>query len=68
MYLSQNVSMAMTGSKMQRGVISSVHHVNASAPHDEHVNDATPPFPARPVEGAESMVITKKTQRMFKLS
>lgn len=47
---------------MQWGVISTVHHVNTSASHDEHVNDATPPFPACPVEGAEAVVVTKTTR------
>lgn len=42
---------------MQRGVVPAVHHVDASASHDEHVHDAAPPFPAGPVEGAEAMVV-----------
>lgn len=53
--------MAVTGGEVQRGVIATVHDVNAGAPHDEHVNDAAPALPARPVEGAESMVVTEVT-------
>lgn len=60
-YLSYDVSVAMTGSEMQRGVIATVHDVNTGAPHDEHVHNAASALPARPVEGAESMVITEKT-------
>lgn len=59
-YLSYDVSVAVTGSEMQRGVIAAVHDVNAGAPHDEHVNNAASALPARPVEGAESMVITEE--------
>lgn len=61
LYLSQDVSVAVTGSEMQRGVVATVHDVNAGAPHDEHVDDATPSLPACPVEGAESMVVTGVT-------
>lgn len=53
--------MAVTGSEMQRGVIAAVHDVNTGAPHDEHVNNAASALSARPVEGAESMVIAEKT-------
>lgn len=60
-YLSQDVSVAVTGSEMQRGVVATVHDVNTGAPHDEHVDDATPSLPACPVEGAESMVVTGVT-------
>lgn len=48
---------------MQRGVIATVHDVNTGAPHDEHVNNAAPALPARPVEGAESMVVTEITSQ-----
>lgn len=67
-YLSHDVSMSVAGGEMQWGVISAVHHVNTSASHDEHVNNAAPPFPACPVEGAEAMVITntQDTQRRWK--
>lgn len=59
-YLGYDVSVAMTGSEMQRGVITTVDDVNTGAPHDEHVNNTTSALPARPVERAESMVITEK--------
>lgn len=60
-YLSYDVPVAVTGSEVQRGVIATVHDVNTGAPHDEHVNNAAPALPARPVEGAESVVVTEKT-------
>lgn len=60
-YLSQDVSVAVTGGEMQRGVIATVHDVNTGAAHDEHVHNAAPTFPACPVEGAESVVITEIT-------
>lgn len=53
--------MAVTGGEMQRGVIATVHDVNTRAAHDEHVHNAAPTLPARPVEGAESMVVTETT-------
>lgn len=58
--------MAVTGGEMQRGVIATVHDVNAGAAHDEHVHDAAPALPARPVEGAESMVVTETTLNIKK--
>lgn len=51
--------MAVTGGEMQRGVIATVHDVNTGAAHDEHVHNAAPTLSARPVEGAESMVVTE---------
>lgn len=60
-YLRQDVSAAVTGGEMQRGVIAAVHDVDTGAAHDEHVHNAAPPLPARPVEGAESMVVTEIT-------
>lgn len=51
--------MSVAGGQMQRRVVSAVHHVDAGTSHDEHVNDAAPPFPACPVEGAEAMVVTE---------
>lgn len=58
-YLGHDVSVSVTGGEMQWGVIAAIHHVNAGASHDEHVNNAAPPFPACPVEGAEAMVVTE---------
>ena len=58
-YLSHDVSVSVAGGEMQWSVISAVHYVDASASHDEHVNNAAPPFPACPVQGAEAVVVTK---------
>ena len=60
-YLRHDVSVSVTGGEMQRGVVSPIHHVDPSASHDEHVDDAAPPFPARPMEGAEAVVVTETT-------
>lgn len=60
--------MAVTGGEMQRGVVATVHDVNTGAAHDEHVHNAAPALPARPVEGAESMVVTETTLNKDKIT
>lgn len=43
---------------MQRRIVSTVHDVNASPPHDEHVHHTGAALPACPVERAEAVVIS----------
>ncbi len=50
--------MSMAGSQVQGCVISTVHDVNTSPSHDEHVHHAGAALPACPVERAEAMVIS----------
>lgn len=57
-HLSHNVAMSVAGGQVQRRVISTVHDVNASPSHDEHVYHAGAALPACPVERAEAMVIS----------
>lgn len=57
-YLSHNVAMSMAGGQVQRRVIATVHDVNASPSHDEHVHHAGAALPAGPVERAEAVVIS----------
>lgn len=68
-YLSHNVTMSVAGGQVQRCVISSVHDVDASPPHDKHVHHAGAALPARPVQRAETMVIPieKSAQMMGEL-
>lgn len=61
-HLSYNVPMSMARSQVQRRVIPSVHHIDASPSHDEHVHYAGAALPARPVEWAEAMVISTGEQ------
>lgn len=52
----------MVGCKVQWCVISTVHHINTSSSHDEHVNHAAPSFSASPVKWAEAVVVTKNKE------
>lgn len=58
-YLGHDVSVSMTCGEMQRRIVATVHHIYTGTTHDEHVDDAVLPFPTRPVERAEAVVITK---------
>lgn len=58
-YLGHNVSVSMTCGEMQRRIVATVHHIYTGTTHDEHVDNAVLPFPTRPVERAEAVVITK---------
>lgn len=58
-HLAHDVSVAVAGGQVQGRVISSVHDVDASPSHDEHVHHAGAAFPACPVERTEAMVITE---------
>lgn len=58
-YLGHDVSVSMTCGEMQRRIVAPVHHIYTGTTHDEHVDNAAPPFPTRPVERAEAVVITK---------
>lgn len=49
--------MSVAGSQVKRRVVSPVHDVDASPPHDEHVHHTGAALPARPVQGAEAVVI-----------
>lgn len=62
--------MSVAGGQVQRCVISSVHDVDASPPHDEHVHHAGAALPACPVQRAEAVVIPieeKSAQMMGEL-
>lgn len=56
-YLLHNVAVAVAGSQVQWGVITTVHDVDARSPHDEHVDHIGAALAAGPVQGAEAMVI-----------
>lgn len=56
-YLSHDVTMSVAGGQVQRCVIAPVHDVDAGPPHDEHVHHAGAALPARPVQGAEAVVV-----------
>ena len=62
-HLSHNVLMPMAGGKMKRCVISTVHDVNASSSHDEHVHHTGASFPTGPVERAEAVVISMREEQ-----
>lgn len=50
--------MSMAGSQVQRCIVPSVHDIDASPSHDEHVHNAGAALPTRPVERAEAVVIS----------
>lgn len=56
-YLSHDVTVPVAGGQVQRRVVSPVHDVDASPPHDEHVYHAGAALPAGPMQGAEAVVI-----------
>lgn len=65
-HLSHNVPMSVAGGQVQRGIVTSVHDVDACPSHDEHVHHVGAALPAGPVEGAEAVVISAKQQSQKK--
>lgn len=59
-YLLHDVTVAVAGSQVQRGVIATVHDVDACSPHDEHVDHIGAALAAGPVQGAEAVVIPEE--------
>lgn len=60
-YLLHDVTVAVAGSQVQRGVVTTVHDVDACSPHDEHVDHVGAALTAGPVQGAEAVVIPVET-------
>lgn len=52
----------MASSKVERCVITTVHDINSSASHDEHVHHAGAALSACPVQGAKAVVISAGRQ------
>lgn len=67
-YLLHNITVAVAGSQVQWGVVTTVHHVDACSPHDEHVDHIGAALAAGPVQGAEAVVIPAETARTALLS
>lgn len=57
-YLPYDVAMPVAGSQVQWRVISTVHDIDASASHDEHVHHTGTALPACPMERTEAVVIS----------
>lgn len=60
-YLLHDVTVAMAGSQVQRGIVTAVHDVDACSPHYEHVDHVGAALAAGPVQGAEAVVIPAET-------
>lgn len=60
-YLLHDVAVAVAGCQVQRGVITTVHDIDARSPHDQHVHHVGAALAAGPVQGAEAMVIPEGT-------
>lgn len=61
-HLAHNISVAVAGGQVQRCVISAVHDVDAGTTHDKHVHHIGAALAARPVKGAEAVVIPGDTE------
>lgn len=56
-YLLHDVAVAVAGSQVQRGVVTTVHDIDACSPHNKHVDHVGAALTAGPVQGAEAVVI-----------
>lgn len=57
--LAQNVTVSVASSQVEWCVVSTVHHIDAGSPHNEHVHHIGAALPTRPVQWTESMVISE---------
>lgn len=64
-YLSHDFAMPVAGGQVQRCVVSTVHDIDASASHDEHVHHTGAAFPACPVERTEAVVISTREEHLY---
>ncbi len=61
-HLGQNVTVAVARCQVQGCVVATVHDIDASPSHDEHVHDTWTTLTARPVQRTEPVIIPARNK------